>query len=231
MYLISRLLASTNTSCSVLCQTAYSLLRRARTITHKWMREIIQKQQNATDDDEASELQRHACEIAATCRATFDVDIGPHMEALLHSASDVFTLVECAIVVHDNTPPQLDQAQSHLKKLLYRDRRLSHHLEQCLLRCIDLDRTGLDIAITSVWPGYRPGSPDWQKLEEPNARWLTAFTAPVKGQRSQQVHYNIFEGKLLVDGKPLGRLPRDITSHSTYRRILGQVKPLGIQAH
>jgi hypothetical protein len=60
-------------------------------------------------------------------------------------------------------------------------------------------------------------------LDEANSRWLTTFTAPLPNQRPQQVHYNILNGKLLVDGKPLGRLPQEIVSHSTYKRIFGQV--------
>lgn len=192
------------------------------------MREIIDKLQSAEDDEEANELQRRTCEIAATCRATFDVDSPPHLDYLLDSSSDIAVLVECSIVVYDNTPPDLRHAPSHIQRLLYRDRRLSHYLEERLLGLIDADGGGLDAAITSVWPGYRPRRGGWQQLANAESRWLTSFTASSSqaSQRSQQVHYNVLEGKLLVDGRPLGRLPREITSHSTYKRVLGQVSAL-----
>jgi len=180
------------------------------------MREILLKLQDAVDDKQASELQRLARDMAATCRATFDVD-GIHPHALLCSSDDVAIAIECAIVIHDNTPPHLSE------KLLHRDQRLSHFLEALLIELIQDDGCGLNTAIASVWSSYRPGHGGWQQLDGPNSRWLTSHTAPLPDQRSQQVHYNILTGKLLVDGKPLGRLPHEIVSHSTYIRIFGQV--------
>jgi len=180
------------------------------------MREILLKLQEV-DDGQASELQRQVRDMAATCRATFDVDDGIHLKTLLCSSEDVAIAIECAIVIHDNTPPQLTQ------KLLHRDQRLSHFLEALLIELIQNDKCGLDTAIASVWPSYRPGYGGWRQLDGPNSRWLTSLTAPFLGQRAQQVHYNILTGELLVDGKPLGRLPQEIINHSTYSRIFGQV--------
>ena len=198
-------------------------MRKARKVTYNWMREIVQKLQGTVDDDEASELQRRACDMAATCRATFDVDAGTHLDALLCSSADVAIGIECAIVIHDNTPPHLDHAFLDLQKLLNRDHRLSHFLESPLIKLIQGDQCGLDTAITLVWSGYRPGDGGWQQLDGSNSRWLTSLTAPLPNQRAQKVHYNILNGKLLVDGKSLGCLPQEIVSHSTYKRIFGQV--------
>ncbi|KAF8970976.1 hypothetical protein BDZ97DRAFT_1901937 [Flammula alnicola] len=222
IYLTSRLLASTADAQGQVRQSGYALLRKARSVTHKWMREIVHKLQDAVSDDEANELQRRACEMAATCRATFDVDTGTHLDALLRSSEDVAILAECAIIVHDNMPPHFSHTPVDFQKLLHRDRRLSHLLESPLNELIHADRCGLDTAIKWVWSEYRRGNGGWQQLDEPNSRWLTSFTAPLPGQRAQQIHYNMLEGKLLVDGKPLGRLPREIVGHSTYRRIFGQ---------
>jgi len=187
------------------------------------MREIVLKLQDAVDDKQASELQRRACDMAATCRATFDIEDGIHLESLLCSSADIAVAIECAIVIHDNTPPHLGHTFPDFRKLLHRDQRLSHSLETPLMELIQDDEFGLNTAIASVWSSYRPGDGGWRQLDGHNSRWLTSLTAPLPGQRSQQVHYHILTGKLLVDGKPLGRLPREIVSHSTYTRILGQV--------
>jgi hypothetical protein len=190
------------------------------------MREIAQKLQDAVDDNESSELQKRACEMAAICRATFDVDPGIHLDALLCSSADVAILVECAIVIHDNTPPHLGDKFPDFQRLLHRDRRLSHLLELPVIKLIDIDRCGLDTAIGSVWPGYQPGGEGWKQWPEPNSRWLKSCTAPLlgrTGQRAQEVYYNILDGELLVDGRPLGCLPREIVGHATYKRIFGQV--------
>ena len=204
-------------------ENGYQLLRKARMVTHNWMREIVQKLQDTVDDDDASELQRRACDMAATCRATFDVDAGAHLDALLCSSVDVGIAIECAIVIHDNTLPHLGRSFPNLQKLLNRDHRLSHFLESPLIKLIQSDQCGLDAAITSVWSVYRPGDGGWQQLDGSNSQWLTSFTAPLPDQQAQQVHYNILNGKLLVDGKSLGCLPKKIIDHSMYRRIFGQV--------
>jgi hypothetical protein len=187
------------------------------------MREIVQKLQDVVDDGEASELQRRACDMAATCRSTFDVDDGIHFDSLLCSSADVAIAIECAIIIHNNTPPHLGHTYPDFQKLLNRDRRLSHSLEPTLVKLIHDDQRGLDTAIAFVWSGYRPGTGGWQQLDEPNSLWLTTFTAPLPNHRAQQVHYNVINGQLLVDGKSLGRLPQEIVDHPIYKRIFGQV--------
>lgn len=188
------------------------------------MREIIHKLQDVVNDDNSTtELRRRACETAATCRATYDVDTGTRGRALLSSSGDVAVFIECAIVIHDNTPHYFGDTVSDFQRLLHRDRRLSHLLEPSLVQCIHADRRGLDTAITSVWPRYRPGDAGWQQLPEPNSRWVTAFTNPLSNQRAQRVHYDMLSGKLMIDGKSLGRLPQEIVSHSIYKRIFGHV--------
>ena len=187
------------------------------------MREIVQKLQDSFDEEEILELQRRICEIAATCRATFDVDPGTHLDALLCSSADIAILVECAIVIHDNTSPNQCSEFPDCQKLLHRDRRLSHLLESTVSNLIQADRCGLDTAIGSVWSGYHPGPKGWTKLPWPESQWLTSLTASLSGQTGQAVFYNILDGELLVDGKPLGRLPQKIIEHPTYTRIFNQV--------
>lgn len=222
VYLISRLLTSA-VNLEVI-DNGYALLRRARKITHGWMHQIMSKLQTvAGNEDAIGELQKRACEMAVICRATFDVDAGDHCYALLSSSADVAILVECSIVMHDNTPRAFGISSSDLQKLLHRDRRLAHSLESTLAGLIHNDDRGVHDAVTSVWPAYRPGAEGWRHLPKPNERWMTSSTEPELNQRSQQVHYNLLTGKLLIDGKPLGRLPHEILGHKTYRRIFGQV--------
>ncbi|KJA23151.1 hypothetical protein HYPSUDRAFT_138178 [Hypholoma sublateritium FD-334 SS-4] len=221
IYLASRLLVSATDSRVI--KNGYALLRRARTITYEWMRQILYKLQTIIDKEKTiGELQIRACEIAAICRATFDVDPGNHLSALLSSSSDVAILVECSIVIHDYTPPS-STLSLNLQKLLRRDCRLAHFLESRLATLIRTNRSGLDAAIASVWPTYQPGDRDqWRHLPEPNARWVMSFTNPERNQCSRQVHYNLLSGRLLIDGKPLGRLPNQMLAHSTYQRIFGR---------
>ena len=205
------------------CPPAYELLQKARRVTYKWTCEIVSKLQDITDDKAANRLRIRACEMAATCRATFDVDPGTHLDYLLASDEDVAILLECSIRVHDNIPPDLNNTSPDLQRLLHRDRRLSHSLESHVNRLIDANRYGLDHAINSVWPEYRCGAGEWQHLDEPNLRWLFTLTTPLCGKQPRHVHFNTLDGTLLVDGKALGHLPSEIVKHPTYKRIFGQV--------
>ncbi|KAG1772223.1 hypothetical protein EV702DRAFT_951719, partial [Suillus placidus] len=64
------------------------------------------------------------------------------------------------------------------------------------------------------------GTP-WRAPPAPSSRWLVMQTAPSRSQSPQAVHYNLIHGRLLVDGKPLGRLPSIIVQHPIYQAIFG----------
>ncbi len=70
---------------------------------------------------------------------------------------------------------------------------------------------GVDFAVTSIWPAYR--ATHWTVLDSPNHRWISTLTAVDTGQQSQLVHLNLPTGLLLINGKPLGRLPQNITEY------------------
>lgn len=211
--LVSRLLASTDES-SVIGR-GYSLLRRARTTSLHLTRNLMERLPDCGEDF-VRDFQVRVCEMAATCRSTYDVD-STHIVSLLNSHEDVSVFLECAVAIYDNTSPS-HKSPNALSRLLHRDRRLAHYLEPFVVRLISNDRFGLDKAISSIWPAYRPGS-SWICED----RWFISHTLPAAGQGSQQVHLNILEGRLLIAGNPLGCLPRTILNHSIYLRVFGQV--------
>jgi hypothetical protein len=217
--LTSRLLASA-TDPSVISR-ACSALHEARGVTLRWMRQLIRQLQENEDEGKTSEIQQCLCEMAVTCRSTYDAD-PVHVTQLLTSTQDVAVLLECAIVVHDNQPPDLSKLPPSLKFLLECDRRLSHQLEPVLSERIKADRAGLDHALLSVWTAYRPGT-NWCHRASPNDRWITCKTQSRNGAAPQHVYLNLLDGHLLIDGKPLARLPQEIVHHPTYVRIFGRV--------
>ena len=217
--LTSRLLTSTG-DLNVWAR-ACSLLRKARNVAFRWMRQLTKRLQQSKDEHKTREFRLRVCEIAATCRGTYDVD-PDDVPFLLNSSEDVAILVECAIHLYDNTPSSLADVSVDFKRLLERDRRLSHSLESWLCQRIGEQREGLDSAIVGIWRVYRSGS-EWKQLEPPSNRWLCSVTASENGLESQYVQFNILEGQLLINGKPLGRLPQSIIKHATYVRLFGQV--------
>lgn len=148
------------------------------------------------------------------------------MKFMLKSDEDFVNLVECATIVHDNTPAIPGSLALPIRALLAQDRRLAHAIESHLRSLILNSEEGLDL--TKVWGGYKRGT-RWQSLPAPNDRWMVTntaanlHTAANLTTRSQQVHYNLLGGALVVEGLPLGRMPSNYTTHPIYLELLGEV--------
>lgn len=215
--LVARLLASTNDR--TVQHDAYTFLRAARDVALRWLRELLAKLQDAEIDSQILDYQERVCEMAAICRSTYDVD-PIHLESLLSRPDDFSTLITCSINLYDNQPPQLSKSSRALQSLLCRDRRLTHKTLPIILSHLSLNPRLLDAAVVQLWPDYRADSIGWASLANPNSRWISTVTGSAS---RQSVHLNLLEGRLLIDGKPLGRLPREYVSHPSYARLFGQV--------
>ncbi|KAG8734734.1 hypothetical protein FRC10_011492 [Ceratobasidium sp. 414] len=215
--LVARLLSSTTDPATR--NKAYYFLREARTVTFGWLRELLSKLQDAKLESE--ECQQRVCEMASVCRSTYDVDAS-HLSELLSSQEDYLALVLCSVTLYDNQPTKLEDAPPNLQMLLSRDRRLAYKVLPVMVQKLgDMPRF-LDASVSHCWNGYRPGSTGWVALPAPNSRWVFTTTAPASAGAFQQVHLNLLEGSLLVDGQPLRRLPRNYVTHPTYIRLFGQ---------
>jgi hypothetical protein len=201
------------------CARAYALLRKVRIVTHGWIGQLGSKLDIAQDETTRTNLRHRLCSLAATCVSTFDVCL-EHVPNILSTDDDFAIAVQCAVIVHDSTPPILeDDASRYLTRLLNRHRRCLHFLEQFFLEGIRSNSSGFDRALARLWSGYRRRrSSVWHVLPAPNSRWISCTT-----EGGQEVHYNIITGELLVSGKPLGRLPKEIIEHPTYASVLGTV--------
>lgn len=222
--LAGRVLASGILPPGDILDAAYRLLRRARDITFSWMHQLVDRLQRAEEEDTIRDLQRLVFESAATCRCTYDVDTD-HFQFLLATRNDIAILIECSIMIYDNSPPQLDTMSPDFIRLCRRDERFASLMQIHLSDVFMRDCRGLNDAISSIWPGYRP-SGRWTAIQQPGElwkyqRWMTTTTIADEGQQAQEVHLNLLTGSLLINGKPLGRLPRNITAHPLYTRTFG----------
>ncbi|KAG8733893.1 hypothetical protein FRC10_012098 [Ceratobasidium sp. 414] len=215
--LVARLLSSTTDPATR--NKAYYFLREARTVTFGWLEELLSKLQDA--ELGSQDYQQRVCEMAAICRSTYDVDAS-HLPELLSGQEDCLTLASCSVTLYDNQPTKLEDAPQNLQMLLCRDRRLAYKVLPIMVQKLgDMPRF-LDASVSRYWNGYRPGSTGWVALPAPDSRWAFTTTASTSAGVSQQVHLNLLEGSLLVDGQPLGRLPRNYVAHPTYIRLFGQ---------
>jgi len=199
-------------------------LKKARAVAYQWVREVNEKLNSTQDEVTCEGLRLRLCMIAATCFSTFDV-CSEHVAAVLATEEDFSVAMQCAAMVHDNKPPSLSDGNfPYLARMLSRHRRLLHHLEPTFCQPKP-DEAGLlhadayDEALARFWLGYRPViSSRWHALPRPNSRWISCGA-----EGGHVVHYDLLTGKLLVDGRPLGRLPQEIVEHPTYASVLGTV--------
>ncbi|KAI0275472.1 hypothetical protein BC834DRAFT_853041 [Gloeopeniophorella convolvens] len=200
-----------------ICKQAHALLRKARSLTYKWLREISTRLDATQDELLLADFRRRLCTVGATCLSTFDVG-HDNISGVLSSDSDLSIAIHCAVVVYENKPAKLTESDStYLSRLLGRHRRLLHSLEPGLRRGTLLTSSGYDLALASLYPAHWQNSTGtWTTLSEPNNRWVRRLT-----QGGQEVHLNILTGELLVDGMPVGRLPQDIMDDPTYNSIFG----------
>ena len=119
----------------------------------------------------------------------------------------------------------LDSNHDYPHLLLDRDHSFSPDLEEVLRGVVlaDPSNHGIDLAVSNIFAGYRPGATRWEYLKFPNARWLTCrIEAPVD-RPSQTVHINLLDGALQVDGRPLGGLLRKIWHSPGLQQIFRDV--------
>ncbi len=189
-------------------------------MAHNWVKDLSSKLDPTEDETSRTNLRRRLCTLAATCFSTFDVCL-EYLPRILASDEDIAIAVHCAVIVYDNTPSILadDDESRYLTRLLNRHCRLLHFVEPFLRERVQSNPSGFDQGLISLWPGFRrQTSLNWLVLPSPNSRWICCIV-----QGGQEVHYNLLTGKLLIGGKPLGRLPQEIIEHPTYAGILGTV--------
>ncbi|THU82236.1 hypothetical protein K435DRAFT_844470 [Dendrothele bispora CBS 962.96] len=201
-------------------ENAYELMRSARKVTHNWMRNLWRDPADTADEKLLAERQKTILEMALACRSTYDVD-ERHLKNFLSNPEDISVFLECSVLKSDNALAW-DTLPERVQRLLLRDQRLSHFIEPALTSIISQDQRGVDDAITAIWPTYRANQrKPWKSLGGSNDRWIVSATTSDANSREQFVYLNVLDGKLLVDGKPLTRLPLKITEHDTFKRILG----------
>jgi len=155
--------------------------------------------------------------LAMTCFSTLDVS-SEHIPAILTTEEDFSIAIQCAVIAHDNTSLSLSGNDFvYQTQMISRHRRLLHSLEPIFSQSSNAG--AFDHALSRLWLGFRRRtSSSWHVLSRPNSRWISCVA---EGRHT--VHYDLLTGKLLVNGKPLGKLPQEIVDHPTYVSVLGTV--------
>ncbi|KAI0279330.1 hypothetical protein BC826DRAFT_1158632 [Russula brevipes] len=127
--------------------------------------------------------------------STTDVDISQRAYGLLREARNVTYQWTCELA------KKVDSTEDENSRL-----GLQHRL------------CAYDQALKQLWPCYRPNrhlSSNWHALPRPNSRWIFCVA-----ESGHEVHYDLLTGKLVINGRPSGRLPHKIVKHPTYFSVL-----------
>ncbi|KAI6011417.1 hypothetical protein EDC04DRAFT_3145760 [Pisolithus marmoratus] len=202
---------------------ALELLRTIREKTFCWVLELFDKLEQTVCEIKKEQFRERLRDLAAICRSTFDVGLDDAKQ-LLDSSRALEILVCCAIVIRNNTPLQFSALTGMSRLLVERDCRLSWTLEELVGTMILKGNNGIDLGIERVWPVYRRAAP-WQRAGTDDCSWFTTETHSSETQCSQQVHFNVLNGTLLVDGRPVGGLPDEIRTDPLFTMLFGAQAP------
>ncbi|KAH9051484.1 hypothetical protein EDB87DRAFT_1582498 [Lactarius vividus] len=214
--LTSRLLSSARDP--DICEKACTLLQKARSVTHRWIGGLGSKPAATDDEMSYTDLHRLLCVLAETRFSTYNV-CPEQVLWMLFSDSDFAIAVHCTVTVRDNTPSTLEGDDSgYLTRLLNRHltflSRIStsaySRTHQASIK--DSQVYGRD----SVDRPLRIGAYFLVLTHDGYLVWISCIE-----KSGQEVHLNFLTGQLLIKGNPLGRLPQEITGHSTYVGVLG----------
>ncbi|RCI17130.1 hypothetical protein L249_2102 [Ophiocordyceps polyrhachis-furcata BCC 54312] len=190
------------------------ILHMSRTILRQWLATMRQRADEITDGKQREEFQRSMLDIHLIQAETFNVQD----ELLTHILSEPqqsSVLVEASINIYNNANLLRGTTQSP-QGIMHG--RWMHTLHRALPIFGKAIKAGwgdeiLNLAIKRCWPAFT-AEVEWRPV--PTARhWFETTSSQLK------VHLNLLTGQLLVDGRPLSRLPPGYEAHADYRRLFG----------
>jgi hypothetical protein len=206
-------------------QSAESLLKTARSATLGWISCLRDEVRSATEADSAERAAMYGFWAALLCRRTFATYAESNCNM---DAGDLCSFIQASIALQENLVVDLKKLPLNLENMLVRDIKMTYHIESLIQQSIQSHPSSLGAAIISSWSDSSKSvsktfSP-WRFLGSQNPRWVFSIvtTTTDKFTYRQGVHYNFVEGHLLLDGKPLGRLPLNIRNSEDVKELFEQ---------
>ncbi|KUI56442.1 hypothetical protein VP1G_03790 [Cytospora mali] len=198
---------------------ADSLIKFARKATLFWISRL-REEINGAKDSSTERAAGYAFKAAILCRRTFATT-----SATL-DAEDIQAYCEASVALQENMIGNFESDPA-LRAMLIRDSRMACSLQNLVKESIAAHPQSLGAAISNGWSMFDSKSTrftDWTALEG-QGPWMAAHiitTFSTYGHSfspRQTVHFNFVEGFLLVDGKPLGKLPLKISQSDVVKEL------------
>ncbi|KAM0145804.1 hypothetical protein ACHAQE_011068 [Botrytis cinerea] len=205
-------------------QSAERLLKNARESTLQWICHLRKQVRNTTDAQTAETAARYGFWAALLCRRTFSIFVGSDSKL---NTEDLSTFVQGSIALQENLTLKIMKLPIVLKNMLVRDNRMAHDIQNLIRLSMESNPGSLGSAIDEAWSNSSDALgrrySQWEFTASLNNRWASAVITSTfdKFIAPQRVHYNFVEGHLLLDGKPLGKLPIDIRESEDVKELFG----------
>ncbi|KAK8250072.1 hypothetical protein IWZ00DRAFT_531073 [Phyllosticta capitalensis] len=223
--LITFLIRTASLAPSSVAAKAHDLLYAARDTTIHWIRQLRHEIHEAKSSEASRRCSRYAIWAALLCRRTFAslLDHGDQTETIQPKALQCF--VEASITLQDNLVSDPATFPASLKQAVVRDFKMRFLLSGIIRQSVEESFNSLTSAIDTVWPLPTGGQPRSYSSPEYLGSRMSGWVAFEAGgdpkQRRQTVHYHLDEGHLLIDEKPLGRLPAELRGSEILKELFG----------
>ncbi|KAK0671660.1 hypothetical protein QBC41DRAFT_344465 [Cercophora samala] len=191
---------------------------QARKICISWLRMLREEVQSCTDMSTAQQLQQRALGAALLCRRTFviNVDQTTSLDPLSLEA-----YIESTVAMQENMTSDVESLSQTTLHDLVLATKLSHQLQSLVIQSIDQRPEGLYNALKHFWPDAERLDPQTSTVAVEGRGWIRCELAETDVDRHQAMHLNILLGTLLVNGKPVGRLPQETQNEVVVKELFG----------
>ncbi|KAL2186630.1 hypothetical protein L209DRAFT_711026 [Thermothelomyces heterothallicus CBS 203.75] len=203
-----------------LIDSLLAFLSRVREATICWARQLLERRASCILEDEQKSLDKRILMAALTCMSTFDLETNL-LQVILQSTNFLSIFVEATILAHDYTPPTESVSDPILLMLLHRWRRTMHRSREIIMtEVVTNANIGFHRAIHRFWADYPPSTRQWSTLPGKKSHILRTVMG-TGNDKAIDITFNSLDGRLLVAGYPLSRLPREYTSTPAYKELFG----------
>ncbi|KAK3290215.1 uncharacterized protein B0H64DRAFT_350596 [Chaetomium fimeti] len=205
-------------------QKALSSILQAREICVRWFRLLREEILTSPDTVAAQQLQQRALAAALLCKRTFVIHLN---QSVPFDPASLATYLEAAIVTHENMVSNIHSLPQTMLHDMVSAIKLSHRLKRLVCRSICDSPDSLRDALKQFWPDADRIGPANSKISFDSTGWLSCDITETETESHQVVNLNLLLGTLLVNGKPVGKLPQDSQNSLVIRELFGN-QPLRV---
>ncbi|KAF4965489.1 hypothetical protein FSARC_6722 [Fusarium sarcochroum] len=211
-------------------EEAISILVRARSTCVRWFKLLRAESYKVIDAETAQRFQQYALWAALLCKRTYTpLAYGP----LDLDDSSLEIYIQSSIMVNDNLVVKLEALPQLLQHAIIRDIRLSYRLSTLVSQSILDNPEVFRLSLQEMWPEEEGCARVFSRMQlEPEAlHYLSCRSKAGDDANEQRVFYNYVQGVLLVDGRPMGKLPEDPKQSFVLNELFGNQALLTFPSH